>query len=56
MVDFVFTFDLGRIVREILIDVEIEPEPSAPIDALVRLDGQREVQDVVGIGKLELHR
>ena len=42
---------LWRLVREVLVDVEAEVEAAALVHALVGLDGEAEVEDVVRIGE-----
>lgn len=56
VVDLLLALDLGRVVREVLVDAEIEQEAPALVDALVRLDREREVEDVVRVGHVDLHR
>lgn len=51
MIDLLRTFHLRRVMWEVLIDSEVEVERSTLVHALVRLDGERKVQDVVGVGK-----
>ena len=55
MVDFLLAFDFGRIVREVLVDGKAEAEAAALVHALVRVDVQGEVEDVVGVGELGAH-
>lgn len=55
VVDLLRALDLGRVVREVLVDCEAENEAAAFVHALVRVDGQSEVEDVVGIGEVRLH-
>ena len=56
MVDFLHALDLGRLVREVLVDGEAEAEGAALVHALVRLDGQDEVHDVVVRREVGAHR
>lgn len=56
MIDLLRAFDLGRIMWEILVDGKVEVERSSLVHAFVGLDGQREVQDIVRVGKRGLHR
>lgn len=56
VVDLLRAFDLGRIVRKVLVDCEAEDEAAAFVHALVRVDGEREVEDVVGVGEVGFHR
>lgn len=56
MVDLLRALDLGRIMREVLVDREIEVEGAALVHALVGLDGEDEVEDVVRVGEGHFHR
>lgn len=56
MINLLRTLDLGRVMREVLVDVETEMERAAFIHALVGLDREGEVQDVVGVGEGHFHR
>lgn len=47
--------DLGRFVREVLVDSEGEGETAAFVHALVRLDGEGEVENIVGVWEVCLH-
>jgi hypothetical protein len=55
VIDFLCTLDFRRIVGKVLVDLEIENEAAALVHALVWLDGQGEVQNVVRIGEIGLH-
>lgn len=55
VVDELCALDLGRIVWEVLVDLELELEQSALVHALVRLDVEVEVQDVVGVREGSAH-
>lgn len=55
VVDLLRAFDLGRVVGEVLVDCEAEDEAAAFVHTLVGIDGQSEVKDVVGVGKVRLH-
>lgn len=55
MVDLLGTLDLGRVMGEILVDGETKIEHTTLIHALVRLDGQGEVEDVVRVREGHLH-
>lgn len=55
MIDLLGAFDLGWIVREVLVDGEVEDEAAALVHAFIRFDGESEVEDVVGVGKGGLH-
>lgn len=52
MVDLLCAFDLWWIVRKVLVDRKSEVEASARVHALIRLDGEVKVQDIVWIWKL----
>lgn len=56
MINLLRTLDLGRVVREVLVDGKGEVEDAAFVHALVGFDGQGEVEDVVGVGKGHFHR
>ncbi|KAJ8107795.1 hypothetical protein OPT61_g8616 [Boeremia exigua] len=56
VVDFLRALDLGRVVREVLVDGEAEVEAPALVHALVWVDGEREVEDVVWVWEVRLHR
>ena len=55
MIDLLRALDLGRIMREVLVDGEGEGESPAFVHALVGFDRQREVEDVVGVGESHFH-
>jgi len=55
VVDFLHTLDLWRIVREVLVDGEAEGEGAGGVHAFVGVDGEGEVEDVVGVGKGGAH-
>jgi len=55
MVDLLRTLDLGWIVGEVLVHREAEVEHATFVHALVRLDGQGEVEDVVGVREGHFH-
>ena len=55
MIDLLRTFDLRRVVREILVDGEVEVETAAFIHSFIRLDGQGEVEDIIGVGEGGFH-
>lgn len=55
MVDLLAALDLWRVVREVLVDGESEGERAGLVHALVGLDGQREVLDVVRVGEGHFH-
>jgi len=55
VVDLLLAEDFGRVVREILVDGEGEGEAATFVHAFVRLDCEREVEDVVRVGKIGLH-
>lgn len=56
MVDLLCAFDFGRVMWEILVDREAEVEHATLVHALVGLDGESEVEDVVGVGEGHFHR
>lgn len=55
VIDLLGTLDLGRVMREVLVDGETKVENAALVHALVRLYGQSKVQDVVGVREGHLH-
>ena len=55
MVDLLRTLDFRRIVREVLINGEAEVEAPALVHALVWVDGERKVEDVVWVREVCLH-
>ena len=56
VVDFLRALDLWRLVRKVLRNDKGEVEDAAFVHAFVGRYGQREVQNVVWIGKVRLHR
>lgn len=56
MIDLLGAFHLWRVVREILVDLEGESKASSRVHALIGLDGEGEVEDVVGVGEFSAHR
>ncbi len=48
--------DLGRVMREVLVDGDGEAVPAAGVVALVRLHPDDEVEDVVWVRELDLYR
>lgn len=56
MVDLLLAPHLGRLVRVVCAHGECECEAAADVHALVGLDLESEVEDVVGIGEFGLHR
>ena len=55
MVDFLLAFYFRRVVREVLVDGEGEAEGAVLVHALVRVDVQDEVEDVVWVGEFGAH-
>jgi hypothetical protein len=55
MVDLLQALDLWRIMREVLVDGEAEVEGAGLVHALVRVDGQGEVENVVRTGEVRAH-
>lgn len=55
VVDLFAALHLGRLVREVGCDVEGEAELAALVHALVRLDVEDEVEDIVWVRELGLH-
>lgn len=55
MIDLLCAFDLWRIVREVLVDGEVEMEAAAFVHSLIRFDGQSKVQDIIGIWERCFH-
>lgn len=56
MVDLLHALDLGRVMGEVLVYDEAEVEGAAAIHALVGLDGEGKVEDVVGVWEVRFHR
>jgi hypothetical protein len=56
MVYLLLAEDLGCLMRELLTDLESEVKLSALVHSLVWLDGEFEVQNIVGVLKCGLHR
>lgn len=56
VVDLLRALDFRWIVRKVLVDLEVEVEAAALVHALVRVDCELEVQNVVGVGEVRLHR
>lgn len=56
MVDLLPALHLRGVVGEVLVDVEVEGELGRPVHALVGLDRQDKVEDVIGVGEIRLHR
>lgn len=55
VVDLLRALDFRRIVGEVLVDGEAEVEAPALVHALVWVDGERKVEDVVRVGEVCLH-
>lgn len=55
MIDLFATQNLRWFVGEALVDGEIEREAPGAIHALVRVNGQDKVEDVIGVGELGRH-
>lgn len=55
MIYLLRTLDLGRVVGEVLIDGKGEVESAALVHSLIRFDGQRKVEDVVGVWEMHFH-
>ena len=49
MVDLLRALDFWRVVGKVLVDGECEVEDPTLVHALVRLDGEGEIKDVVGV-------
>lgn len=56
MIDRLRALHLGRFVREILIDVESEDEGATFVETFVRVDREREVENIVGVREGGFHR
>ena len=56
MINLLCTFDLRRVVREVLVDCECEQKAAALVHALIRLDRKRKIEDIIGVRKGRLHR
>ena len=56
VVDGLLAPHLGRLVRVVLVHREREREPAPVVAPLVRLDLQHEVEDVVRVREVHLHR
>lgn len=55
MIDLLRAFDLGRVMREILVDGKSKVKRSGLVETLVRLDRKREVENIIGIGEFGAH-
>ena len=55
MVYLLRAFDFRWIVWEVLVDREVEMESSTLVHALVWLDGESEVEDIIWVRELGLH-
>ena len=55
VVDLLRALDLGRVVREVLVDGEAEVEGAVLVQPFVRLDGQGEVERVVRVREVRAH-
>ena len=56
MVDLLAALHFRRVMREILVDGEVEVEAAALVHAFVGLDGQYEGEDVVRVRESGFHR
>lgn len=56
MIDFLRAFDFGRIVRKVLIDCKIEMKGASFVHALIRIDCQSKVENIIGTWKFGAHR
>ena len=56
MVDLLCALDFWRVVGEVLVDLEVESEASSLVHALVGVDREFEVEDIVGVREVRLHR
>lgn len=56
MVDLLLALDLRWVMREILVDSEVEVEGTAFVHAFVGINGECEVEYIVRIGERGLHR
>lgn len=55
MINFLGAFHLGWIVREVLVDCKGERKAASFVHALVWLDGESEIEDIVTIGEVNAH-
>jgi hypothetical protein len=55
MVDLLRAFDLGWIVRKVLVNDEREDKASPLVHSLVGFDGQGEIEDIVTVGEIDAH-
>lgn len=55
MVDLLLALDFRRVVGEILVDGEAELERATFVHALVRVDGEDEVEEIVRVRECRLH-
>lgn len=55
MVYLLHALDLRWVMREVLIDLKVEIEAAAFVHALVGIDGELEVEDIVRIREMCLH-
>lgn len=56
MVDLLLALHLWRIVGKVLVNGEAEVEGAALVHALVRIDREDEVEEVIRVGEGGLHR
>lgn len=56
MIDLLRALHLGRVMREVLVNTEVEMERATLVHALVGLDRKRKVEDIVGVREMHLHR
>lgn len=56
VVDLLPAPDLGRLVGKVLVDGKVECEAAAAVHALVGVDREHKVEDVVGVREFCLHR
>lgn len=56
VVDLLLTAHLWRVVGEVLVDVEVEGEFAALVHALVGLDAQYKIEDIVRVREFGFHR
>ena len=56
MVDLLCALDLRRLMREVLVDGEVEAEAAVLVHAFIRLDRECEVEDIIGVWEVGLHR
>ena len=55
MIDFLRAFDFGRVMREVLVDGKGKVKSPILVETLIRLDREREIENVIGIREFGAH-